>query len=594
MIQPITHNLSKLTTVVLSTIVMVACAGSGEGSAGHSVVTSTSTSQILSSIGVPSSSVADSSEPRVFSSSSRVTSESSSSALSRPILSPPYGGTVYLDPDIITVSDPTSFEKSLFIGRELKSVYDGRDQQMRDLEVYKYRLEFDDDIALEVHVMPAIGDQNAATEAVNRIARAVGQVPTQLRKNLKLIHIFAGDGRANAASWNNLITVYADANIGLERDGFLEELFIHEASHVSIDPDTYIDGRWLAAQDNDPTFISTYGRDNFRSEDVAESIMAYLAIRYKPGRISAEMDRTINASIPYRIAFLDKVFTGIYPIVDESASVKSRLEGSFISTPLPSDNVTFTWDAPDNATQFDLIVGTAGYGSADVRTSSVIANNQLLVSGLPSDGTPVFARLWSLVNNDWRYNDYRLAGYAPNLLTATLHSPVPGSRFVSEVVTFEWDRPNGATEFDLIVGTDGAGSDNLRASHRINDTHVQVNNIAAGSGDIYVRLLTNKGDWRYEDFVYQADFGNAELVSPLPGARLISETVNFQWRASRSASNFDILVGTNGPGSTNIRATQVLQGNNITISGLPTDGSPIYVRLWTYKKDWQYVDYHFN
>ena len=64
----------------------------------------------------------------------------------------------------------------------------------------------------------------------------------------------------------------------------------------------------------DPTFISTYARDFPSREDIAESFLPYLAIRYRADRISQSLANTILLTIPNRIAYFDDQSFAIYPI----------------------------------------------------------------------------------------------------------------------------------------------------------------------------------------------------------------------------------------------------------------------------------------
>ncbi|WP_143560568.1 hypothetical protein [Sporosarcina sp. P13] len=43
-----------------------------------------------------------------------------------PEIDPPYHGTVYVDPTIITANDPSSFTKLSYAGRETRTMYDRR------------------------------------------------------------------------------------------------------------------------------------------------------------------------------------------------------------------------------------------------------------------------------------------------------------------------------------------------------------------------------------------------------------------------------------------------------------------------------------
>ena len=97
-------------------------------------------------------------------------------------------------------------------------------------------------------------------------------------------------------------------------NGILEETFVHEACHTSLDATHASAPGWLAAQAADGEFISTYARDNPDREDVAESFLPYLAVRYRSGRISQSLLDTIVQTIPNRFAYFDDQMFEMYPI----------------------------------------------------------------------------------------------------------------------------------------------------------------------------------------------------------------------------------------------------------------------------------------
>ena len=65
----------------------------------------------------------------------------------------------------------------------------------------------------------------------------------------------------------------------------LDETLVHEAAHTSLDPTHASSAGWLAAQAADGVFISTYAADHPLREDVAESFLTYLAVRYRSDRM---------------------------------------------------------------------------------------------------------------------------------------------------------------------------------------------------------------------------------------------------------------------------------------------------------------------
>jgi uncharacterized protein YkwD len=86
----------------------------------------------------------------------------------------------------------------------------------------------------------------------------------------------------------------------------------------------------------------------------------------------------------------------------------------------------------------------------------------------------------------------------------------------------------------------------------------------------------------------------AVMVSPTPGSRFTSTTVTFNWAAASGASEYFLYVG-RSRGSNNIYGQS--QGLNLSrlVSGLPSNGSTVYVRLWTrVGSTWSYNDYTYT
>ena len=122
-----------------------------------------------------------------------------------------------------------------------------------------------------------------------------------------------------------------------------------------------------------------------------------------------------------------------------------------------------------------------------------------------------------------------------------------------------------------------------------------VNNLPIDGRAIYVRLWTFNNGWTYKDYTYFSFSGrNAAIRYPIPGSNLSSNSANFTWNRPNGAIDFDLIIGTNGPGSSNVRSSSVFNNTNMQVTNLPADGRTIYVRLWTYNNGWQYRDYTYN
>ena len=84
-----------------------------------------------------------------------------------------------------------------------------------------------------------------------------------------------------------------------------EELFIHEAAHLSIDPYVYGEQEWIDAVNLDGNYLSKYAKDNPNSEDIAEVFQAYIAVKYFPERISNTLKDTILSVSLNRFKYFD-------------------------------------------------------------------------------------------------------------------------------------------------------------------------------------------------------------------------------------------------------------------------------------------------
>ena len=64
--------------------------------------------------------------------------------------------------------------------------------------------------------------------------------------------------------------------------------------------------KWICAENDDGKYISTYSRDNPAREDIAESVLTWLAFRHRPSRIQQTDINKIGSTIPNRIQYFDQ------------------------------------------------------------------------------------------------------------------------------------------------------------------------------------------------------------------------------------------------------------------------------------------------
>ena len=227
-------------------------------------------------------------------------------------IAPPFGGTIFIDPDIVTPSDPSTFVGLTDTGQASRTMFDRRVDGWVTLEPYLFDATFSDGLTVEMQVNPEFGSVDAARAEAETYARAIGQLPTSLRSDVETSWIHQGVEPFGGGNRNLLIHVGQAALY--VRDGILEETLIHEATHSSIDAAHQSAPGWIAAQASDPTYISDYARDFPVREDLAETMVPYIAVRFRPDRISADLLATIMEAIPARIEYLDGLGLDMHPI----------------------------------------------------------------------------------------------------------------------------------------------------------------------------------------------------------------------------------------------------------------------------------------
>jgi hypothetical protein len=202
-----------------------------------------------------------------------------------------------------------------------------------------------------------------------------------------------------------------------------------------------------------------------------------------------------------------------------------------------------------------------------------------------------------LDSGKWYFNDYTYMAYTAIVVTpAQMTSPANGSTFTSDTVTFVWDDV-GADLYYLYVGT-SAGANDLYAGNQLTNTSKQISNLPTNGSTIYVRLWSlDSGKWYFNDYTYTAYTAivvtPAQMTSPANGSTFTSDTVTFVWD-DVGADLYYLYVGTSA-GANDLYVGNQLTNTSKQISSLPTNGSTIYVRLWSFVSGtWYYNDYTYT
>ena len=218
---------------------------------------------------------------------------------------PPYSGTAFITPNILGPADPSSLQDVTYIGRGERLVFDRRYDARLTVNAYLFRVRYEG-AELEFQVNPEFGSREAAETEVDTYAAALGRLPAVLLSKALKVQINAGYGRFGGNGQNRTFLIHTDQGREYIRDGFLEEVFIHEAGHVALDCAHANSAGWRAAQARDSVFISEYARDHPNREDIAESILPYFALRYFPERLTSVQQALILRTIPNRLIYFDE------------------------------------------------------------------------------------------------------------------------------------------------------------------------------------------------------------------------------------------------------------------------------------------------
>ena len=242
---------------------------------------------------------------------------------------PPFSGTVFISPNILTPSDPTSLQAVEYTGRGERRIYDRRVDEWITVEAYLFKAQYRSG-ELEFQVNPEFGSIAAARAQVDVYAPALGRLPAVMLSRALKVQISAGDQLFGGNAYDRSFLIHTEYGEEMLRRGFLEEVLFHEAGHISLDLDHAGAPGWLAAQEADEVFISNYARDHPEREDIAETMLVYFAVRYRPERLSTE-DRSKS------------VFANI-----ESSGLSGRAAIRHVALPAQSRSLTSYGRASDD------------------------------------------------------------------------------------------------------------------------------------------------------------------------------------------------------------------------------------------------------
>ena len=355
-----------------------------------------------------------------------------------------------------------------------------------------------------------------------------------------------------------------------------------------------------------PADFDEDGTENlcFGSDDLEAGQVCYLAINFEPfhaGTLNEDLtltDNALNRTGAVQSVALSGTSTAAAPEVSfSSTSLSYGIEN--VGGSSASQTVTMSNSGSAALSITSILVGGANASSfvfSNNCGSSLAAGANCAIQGHFAPTAPGgLTALVTIVDN---------AGTSPQTISlsgmgatpATLTFPTPGSTLGSPNVTFTWTTGTGVTQYDLHVGTTGAGSSNIFGG-TVTGQSKSVSGIPTTGGTLSVRLYSLiNGAWQYIDYTFteSSPAAPATMTSPTPSSTLTGSSAAFSWTTGTQVTQYDLHVGTSGVASSNIFAGTVT-GQSKTVTGIPTSGGTLYVRLYSLISGvWQSIDYTYT
>ncbi|MDQ6740650.1 MAG: hypothetical protein M3021_09895 [Actinomycetota bacterium] len=259
---------------------------------------------------------------------------------------------------------------------------------------------------------------------------------------------------------------------------------------------------------------------------------------------------------------------------------------------------TFSWYPGDCVTQYYFYVGSS-FGSADLFSSGplpVAVREATVTPAIPVDGRIIYVRLWSFVydttlaHGAWQADDrvYVMgASTCQNGTKADITSPT-GASITTGTPTFEWSGGSCVSQFYLYVGSSYRGTDlyNSGPLARTDSSATVSPEIPVNGRTIYVRLWSLVNDsWQLVDHSYIIGAcqnpSKADISRPAPGTVHGASQVFF-WSGGACVTQYYLYIGSSYGGA-DVFSSGLLTSSvaAMSVSGLPTNGSTIYLRLWS-------------
>lgn len=214
--------------------------------------------------------------------------------------------------------------------RGIVSRYRARNTTMRFIGSYQahmYHVEFLNNYTVELLVHNSLTIEEADYLSYH-FAYKLGQVPPEILSGLLTFTVFVGEGFGDGPS--GAYTEHILPSIQSVHDEHREEVLLHSLTHGSLDyasltpsnnhmisirdnktvntPTGLINQEeWLKAAALDKFYLSPYAASYPMSEDIAETLPAYLALYWRPERFHSSLLNYLSDNLSNRLALIHEL-----------------------------------------------------------------------------------------------------------------------------------------------------------------------------------------------------------------------------------------------------------------------------------------------
>ncbi len=277
--------------------------------------------------------------------------------------------------------------------------------------------------------------------------------------------------------------------------------------------------------------------------------------------------------------------------VDKAAMTNPANDGDSLT----GADFTFQWSAGSGVTEYWMWIGTQ-VDTYDLLNQSQGTGTSKAVTGLPTNGSNLYVRIFSLISGNWQYNAYTYSCVNIPVDKAAMTNPAnDGDALTGSSFTFQWTAGSGVTEYWMWIGTQADTYDLLNQSQSMN-TSKAVTGLPTNGSNLYVRIFSLiSGTWEYNTYTYSCvniPVDKAAMTNPAnDGDALTGSSFTFQWTAGSGVTEYWMWIGTQADTYDLLNQSQ---GSSLSknVTGLPTDGSNLYVRIFSLiSGNWEYNSY---